>query len=93
MSRSLSTAVFVLAAGLPACAARVSSQAILPLDSARLLADLAVLAHDSMEGRATGTPGNLRARTFLERVRSTKPVPVRRPAASRDPSNGPAAMV
>lgn len=34
-------------------------------DSAKLLRDLSVLAHDSMEGRAPGTPGSLRARTFL----------------------------
>lgn len=34
-------------------------------DSARLLRQLGVLAHDSMEGRATGTPGAQRARDFL----------------------------
>lgn len=37
------------------------------IDSARLLRDLHVLAHDSMEGRAVGTAGNARARAFLER--------------------------
>jgi Zn-dependent M28 family amino/carboxypeptidase len=31
------------------------------------LADLSVLAHDSMQGRAPGTPGSLKARAFLER--------------------------
>ena len=31
----------------------------------RLLQDLSVLAHDSMEGRAPGTPGSARARAFL----------------------------
>ncbi len=31
----------------------------------RLLRDLSVLAHDSMEGRAPGTPGSARARAFL----------------------------
>jgi Zn-dependent M28 family amino/carboxypeptidase len=36
-------------------------------DSARLLHDLAVLAHDSMEGRAPGTEGSARARAFLIR--------------------------
>lgn len=33
----------------------------------RLMQDLGVLAHDSMEGRAVGTPGNLKARTYLLR--------------------------
>jgi hypothetical protein len=37
------------------------------IDSAVLMRDLAVLAHDSMEGRATGTPGGYRARAFMER--------------------------
>ena len=36
-------------------------------DSARLLHDLSVLAHDSMEGRAPGTEGSARARAFLVR--------------------------
>jgi Zn-dependent M28 family amino/carboxypeptidase len=35
------------------------------LDSARLLKDLSVLAHDSMAGRATGQPGAHEARAFL----------------------------
>lgn len=35
------------------------------IDRERLLADQAILAHDSMEGRRTGTPGNQRARRFL----------------------------
>lgn len=52
---------------LTAAPVGVSAQAAPPLDSLRLLADLAVLAHDSMEGRAVGTLGNLRARHFLER--------------------------
>jgi len=37
-------------------------------DSVRILRDLAVLAHDSMEGRATGTPGGDRARSFVSRA-------------------------
>jgi Zn-dependent M28 family amino/carboxypeptidase len=37
------------------------------IDTARLMQDLSALAHDSMEGRATGTPGNARARAFVER--------------------------
>jgi outer membrane receptor protein involved in Fe transport len=35
------------------------------VDSARMLRDLGILAHDSMEGRATGTPGSVRAREFV----------------------------
>lgn len=38
------------------------------LDSARLVADLSVLAHDSMEGRRIGTPGGARARRYLLRT-------------------------
>jgi Zn-dependent M28 family amino/carboxypeptidase len=45
----------------------VSPSAPVALDSARLLHDLGVLAHDTMEGRATGTPGGARARAFVER--------------------------
>jgi Zn-dependent M28 family amino/carboxypeptidase len=35
------------------------------IDGNRLLNDLSILAHDSMEGRGTGTPGGARARAFL----------------------------
>lgn len=35
------------------------------LDSARLMADLTRLSHDSMAGRATGTPENAKARAWL----------------------------
>lgn len=35
------------------------------VDSVQLLRDLSVLAHDSMEGRAPGTLGSLRARSFI----------------------------
>jgi Zn-dependent M28 family amino/carboxypeptidase len=35
------------------------------LDGARLMHDVGVLAHDSMEGRATATPGGARARRWL----------------------------
>jgi Zn-dependent M28 family amino/carboxypeptidase len=41
--------------------------AVAAIDSARMLRDLSVLAHDSMEGRLVGTPGNARARAFLVR--------------------------
>ena len=37
------------------------------VDSATMLRDLSVLAHDSMEGRAVATPGNAKARAFLLR--------------------------
>ena len=53
----------VVALGAPGTAA----QPVPALDSARLLSDLSVLAHDSMEGRAPGSLGSLRARAFLER--------------------------
>lgn len=46
---------------------RGDAQAVVPPDSVRLLHDLSVLAHDSMEGRAPGTPGSDRARAFLIR--------------------------
>jgi len=40
------------------------------IDAAQLHRDVSVLAHDSMEGRAAGTPGNARARAYLlERYR------------------------
>ena len=69
MSRSLSRAARALAsAGLVACAPSLAAQPVPALDSARLLADLSVLAHDSMGGRAPGTPGSLKARAFLERA-------------------------
>jgi Zn-dependent M28 family amino/carboxypeptidase len=49
---------------LTATAQHVPTAAV---DSVRLMRDLSVLAHDSMEGRATGTPGSARARAFIER--------------------------
>jgi Zn-dependent M28 family amino/carboxypeptidase len=36
------------------------------IDSARLVTDLAALAHDSMEGRKVGTAGGARARAYLQ---------------------------
>lgn len=36
------------------------------IDSVRLLRDIGVLAHDSMEGRRVGTPGSARAQIFLD---------------------------
>ncbi len=46
----------------------LAAQPLPLLDSARLVTDLSVLAHDSMEGRRPGTPGSLKARVFLERA-------------------------
>jgi len=62
-------ALALTSAGLIAAASGAAAQAVqVPsVDSARLLRDLSVLAHDSMEGRAPDTPGSRRARTFLER--------------------------
>jgi Zn-dependent M28 family amino/carboxypeptidase len=37
------------------------------IDSARLIRDISVLAHDSMEGRLVGTPGSAKAQRFLVR--------------------------
>lgn len=53
---------------LSAGATTAAAQSVPPLDSARLLADLSALAHDSMQGRAPGTPGSQKARAFLERA-------------------------
>jgi len=50
-----------------ACATGTASPPEAQVDPARLLADLSVLAHDSMEGRETGMPGAARARAFIER--------------------------
>jgi Zn-dependent M28 family amino/carboxypeptidase len=49
----------------PGCA---SAQALPAVDATRLLADVAVLAHDSMEGRAAQTEGSRRARAYLVRA-------------------------
>lgn len=45
-----------------------AGQSLPELDSARLLDNLSVLAHDSMQGRAVGTTGSRRAGAFLERA-------------------------
>jgi Zn-dependent M28 family amino/carboxypeptidase len=58
----------------------LEGQAPQAVDSARLIRDLWVLAHDSMQGRAPGTSGSLRARAFLERELAT--------AGARPPAGG-----
>jgi hypothetical protein len=54
------------AAQVPARVLCAGSPASLPtIDSTRLLADVAALADDSMEGRGVGTPSGARARAFV----------------------------
>lgn len=64
----------VLALALLAGPAPIAAQAgtaappgSIAVDVERLMHDVRVLAHDSMEGRAVGTAGNQRARTYLLR--------------------------
>jgi len=42
-----------------------STKPVADIDSVRLLTHLSVLSHDSMQGRATGTEGSARARSYL----------------------------
>ncbi|MEQ1855236.1 MAG: M20/M25/M40 family metallo-hydrolase [Longimicrobiales bacterium] len=58
----------------------LAAQAPPGVDSVRLLRDLSILAHDSMEGRAPATAGGARARAFLERELAA--------AGARGPSTG-----
>lgn len=44
-----------------------AADAAIAIDSAALMNDIGVLAHDSMEGRRVGTAGSARARSFIER--------------------------
>jgi hypothetical protein len=53
--------------GGPAGLAAPPAPATVAIDSAQLIRDLSVLAHDSMEGRLVGAPGGARARAFLLR--------------------------
>src|SRR5688500_18728439 len=66
MFRSLLRGVAALLVCLCASTGCVTAQPLPTLDSARLLSDMGGLAHDSMEGRAPGTPGSRRAQAFLE---------------------------
>ena len=61
LALSVLLATLVWAADRVPAGAQVAPQ----LDSIRLLHDLSVLSHDSMAGRATGTPGAQRTRAFL----------------------------
>lgn len=68
----------------------LAAQAPPALDSVRLLRDLSVLAHDSLEGRAAGTLGSLKARHFLERrMRETGLVPAGPDSAYGQPFSWP----
>lgn len=62
----------VAAAALGACAPGGTPQTttlaaphVASIDSTRLIRDISILAHDSMEGRLVGSPGGARARAFL----------------------------
>ena len=61
--------LLLLAAALAACRAPAPGPAAgavaLRLDGGRMLGDVALLAHDSMEGRGAGTAGGARARRWL----------------------------
>jgi Zn-dependent M28 family amino/carboxypeptidase len=54
-------------AGCAAPAETAVAGAPVAIDSVRLLHDIGVLAHDSMEGRLVGTAGSAKARAFLDR--------------------------
>jgi Zn-dependent M28 family amino/carboxypeptidase len=69
IARSPATLVLALAIAFPASAQ--VTHAVPPsatIDSGRLIDDLRSLSADSMEGRRTGTPGNERARRYLDRA-------------------------
>lgn len=56
------------AAQTPKRIACAGAPATLPsIDSAQLIADVAALADDSMQGRQVGTPGGARARAYVQR--------------------------
>ena len=69
--RALRAPLVVLATiALAACSSvpgtgTAARSGVAAIDSARLLGDLARLAHDSMRGRLSGTPENVQARTFI----------------------------
>src|SRR5690606_50058 len=68
-----------------------STLPVVRIDAARLNRDLSVLAHDSMEGRRVGTPGNARARAFLVRRLEeigVEPLGTGRSAADAAPGTG-----
>ncbi len=62
---TLAAACASSAANSDAAVGRGGPAGLPTLDSARLINDLTRLSHDSMAGRATGTPQNAQARAFL----------------------------
>jgi hypothetical protein len=74
ISRRLGTLLLIASGTVAACTPAPNGQqtqqpaaavGATPLDTARMFRQLGVLAHDSMEGRRTATPGGERARRFL----------------------------
>jgi hypothetical protein len=66
--KHLWTAVAIAAGCAPSGATvATATETSVAIDSVRLMHDISVLAHDSMEGRLVGTAGAARARTFLVR--------------------------
>ena len=65
--------LMALVGWLVGCAGEVAEEEGLPADpdlfvsqdSVRIMAELRVLAHDSMEGRRAGEPGNVKSREFI----------------------------
>ncbi len=64
---SRATGVALLATALAACHTQAVSPSPAAADSAAVRADIAFLAGDALEGRATGTPGNDSAASYLSR--------------------------
>ena len=77
--RLLGLPLLLPAALLAACSGSITAAPdTLPrvqVDSARLLRNVGALAHDSMEGRGTGTPGGVRARQLLVQQLTAAGVP------------------
>lgn len=73
----LLAAVLAASALVPGAAQAQVPDSPLRVDPAQLMADVRVLAHDSMQGRAVGTPGAALARRHLEaRLRGLGLVPL-----------------
>ena len=76
MARLFPTVLTTLMAGVIAAGILQEAPQSAVIDSARLLADLRVLASDEMEGRRVGTAGGEKARAFIiERFKTSGIVP------------------
>jgi Zn-dependent M28 family amino/carboxypeptidase len=67
-SKRLGTAVLAMvlaACAAPAPTSELAAQSAASIDTARMIDDVRTLAHDTMEGRRTGTTGAERAQAFL----------------------------